>query len=84
MSRPKLVTLDFTEHDTIAAINLLAEMANNGEIIGMVFALKLNHGRKARRRRMFGATGRLASNVDEGAGIAGQLMIQMGQYALEN
>lgn len=76
-----LVELDFVEHDTIAALKYLIDLFEKGEASGMIFSVKLKHKRK--QHRLTGATGSLASNLNEGAGFAGVLHFQIVQQALE-
>lgn len=80
----KLIAIDVTNHDTVAALKMLTAMAEKGDIIGMVFAARLNHGRKAPHHRFTGATGRYAENPVEAAGVAGILHLQMAQHAAES
>ena len=77
----KLIALDFVEHDTAAALNLLMSMVQEGRVAGIVFAVQMKHQRT--HPRMFGATGRLASNLAEGAGLATMLNCQIAHEALE-
>jgi hypothetical protein len=77
----KLIALDFVEHDTAAALNLIMGLVQEGRVAGMVFAVQLKHHRP--HHRMFGATGRLASNLSEGAGLASMLNCQIAHEALE-
>lgn len=67
-----LVNLDFHEYDTEQALLLLLEMVKRNEVAGMVFAVK----RKRGERPYFGATGQLASNDFEAAGLSGILECQ--------
>lgn len=80
MSEP-LVQLNFIEHDTIAALKYLINLFELGDASGMIFSIKLKHKRK--QHRLTGATGSLASNLNEGAGFAAVLHLQMTQQALE-
>ena len=73
-----VILLDFIEHDSIAALKFLISKFEKNEASGMVFALKMKH----RRGPCFtGATGTLASNAYEGAGVAGVLHLQLAQHA---
>lgn len=61
-----LVHLDFTEHDTEAACGYIQSLVTEGRVAGMVFAVLMKKGEKP----LFGATGRLATNDIEAAGLA--------------
>lgn len=74
----EVILLDFVEHDSIAALQYLISKFEKNEASGMVFALKLKHKAPA---CFVGATGTLATNVFEGAGVAGLLHLQMVQHA---
>lgn len=80
--KSKLATLDFTEHDTIEALRYLISMCEQNKISGMVFAVTLRNGRK--RRHLFGATGRLASNNVEAAGMACLMQGHAVRHAIES
>ena len=77
---PKLIALDFTEHDTVAALNMLMGMVENGEIAGMVFAVQLSG--KRTRRVMLGATGRPASDILVATGLTSVLQCSITQQAM--
>lgn len=81
MMDKKVVLLDFVEHDSIATLKFLISKFEANEASGMVFALKLKH--KHHSQCFTGATGTLASNVTEAAGVAGVLHLQMAQHANE-
>lgn len=74
----QVILLDFVEHDSIAALEFLIKKFKANEASGMVFALKLKHKAPS---CFVGATGTLASNIFEGAGVAGLLHLQMVQHA---
>ncbi len=76
---PELILLDFVEHDSIAALRYLIRKFEDNEATGMVFALKLRG--KHEHPHFTGATGTLAANLLEGAGIAGVLHLQMVKNA---
>lgn len=78
----KLLELDFTEHDTIAAFEYFLDMAKRDMIGGSLIAISFRNRRKS--DHAFAATGRLGSNLTEAAGLAGLLHLQMVQSALEN
>lgn len=69
----ELIELDFHEHDTVAALRYLIQQCDAGNISGIVFGCAMKRG----KRPMFGATGRLASNGIEAAGMAGILHNQL-------
>lgn len=74
----KMVSLDFHEHDTEAALNYIMSLVQEGQVSGMVFAVSIKRG-----RALFGSTGRVASNLPESAGLASMLQHQMCRNALE-
>lgn len=74
----EVILLDFVEHDSIAALKFLMSKFEANEASGMVFALKLKHKAPS---CFTGSTGTLATNVFEGAGIAGLLHLQLVQHA---
>lgn len=74
----KFVLLDFHEHDTAEALKYLIGLVESGQISGIVFAVSIKRG-----RNIFGATGRLASNLTEAAGMASMLNLHMCRNALE-
>lgn len=79
--KKEVILLDFVEHDSIAALKFLMSKFEANEASGMVFALKLKH--KHHSPCFTGATGTLATNAFEGAGVAGVLHLQMAQHANE-
>lgn len=79
--KSKLIKLDFAEYDTIEAAKMLLQMANDGGIVGMVFAVQLsNHSRK--RKVMLGATGRPANDVVVATGLSSILHCNLTQQAM--
>lgn len=70
-----LVQLDFHEHDTEAACQFIQGLVQDGRVSGMVFAVMLKKGEKP----IFGATGRLATNDIEAAGLSAILEDQFTQ-----
>lgn len=70
-----ITTLDFHEHDTAAACAYIQGLVTEGRVSGMVFAVMLKRGEKP----IFGATGRLASNDIEAAGLSAILEDQFTQ-----
>lgn len=77
----KLIVLDFTEYDTIEASNMLRQMAEDGNIVGMVFAVQLSR-QKNKRKVMLGATGRAANDVIVASGLSAVLHCNLTQQAL--
>lgn len=75
---PALVSLDFHEHDTVAALELLIKLAEEGHIAGLIYGAVPKRG----TRPLFGATGRLASNNVEACGVAAILEDQFTQQYL--
>lgn len=67
-----LTTLDFHEHDTSDALAMLLQMVEDNRVAGIVFAVAMKRG----ERPLFGATGRLASNDIEAAGLSFKLGVQ--------
>lgn len=82
MSR-RIVSLDFTETGTAAALSMLQNMADDGEIAAMVFAIRLSRTSKRQRRRMFGATGRAADDIDIASGLSCALALSLTKEAVE-
>lgn len=76
-----LIKIDFTEHDTIALLELLISMCKENRVSGMVYAVSLKHGRT--RDAICGTTGRLADNVIEAAGLAAMLSHKINQESVE-
>lgn len=79
----RVVSLDFTETGTAAALAMLQDMASDGEIAAMVFAIKLSRRSKRKRCRMFGATGRAADDVDIASGLSCALALSLTKEAVE-
>lgn len=77
----QIVSLDFSEQDTVAALEHLIRMCRANQIAGLIFVAALKHKRK--HARYTGSTGRLAENYVEAAGHAGVLHLQLVQHALE-
>lgn len=75
---PELVTLDFHEHDTVAALEYLRALTESGLIAGIVYGAVSKRG----SRPLFGATGRLATNNVEACGVAAILEDQLTQEYL--
>lgn len=82
MSR-RIVSLDFTETGTAAALAMLQDMAEKEEISAMVFAIKLSRKSKRQRHRMFGATGRAADDIDVASGLSCALALSLTSEAFE-
>ena len=74
-----IIMLDFIERDSIEALKFLTSKFERDEASGLIFGLKLKH---VSRPCFTGATGTLASNFLEGAGIASLVHLQMVQYAM--
>lgn len=81
MKTSKLIKLDFAAYDTIEAAKLLLQMAEDGKISGMVFAVQLSNHTRA-RRIMLGATGRPASDVVVATGLSSILHCNLTQQAM--
>ncbi len=77
----KLIALDFHEHDTAAALTMLQDMVEQGEITGLVFAVQLSPKKNA-RRVMLGATGRPANDVIVAVGLSAILNCNLTQQAM--
>ena len=69
---PKVTPLEFHERDTAAALTMLQQMVNDNRGAGLVFGVAMKRG----ERPLFCATGRLASNDMEAAGLALKASIQ--------
>lgn len=74
MAKP-ITSLDFHEHDTGAALDMLQKMVDDNRQAGIVFGVMMKRG----ERPLFGATGRLASNDIEAAGLAFKLAMQFAK-----
>lgn len=81
MADRELVELDFTEHDTVAMLELLLTYCRQNRIAGIVYAVSLKHGRT--RDAICGTTGRLADNAIEAAGLASMLSYKLSREAVE-
>lgn len=77
----KLIALDFAEYDTIEAAKMLLQMAEDGHISGMVFAVQLSH-RRRKRKIMLGATGRPANDLIVATGLSAILHCNLTQQAM--
>lgn len=77
----KLIALDFAEYDTIEAAQLLLQMAQSGEVVGMVFAVQLSR-KKNRRKVLLGATGRSANDAIVATGLSAILHCNLTQQAM--
>lgn len=77
----KLIALDFAEYDTIEAAQLLLQMAMDGQILGMVFAVQLSR-QKNKRKVMLGATGRPANDTIIATGLSAILHCNLTQQAM--
>ena len=74
-NKTTLVVLDIHERDTAAALSYLQDMVEQNRVAGMVFAVMMKRGEKPK----FGATGRLALNDIEAAGLSAILEDQFTQ-----
>lgn len=79
--KSKLIKLDFAEYDTIEAAKMLLQMAREGEIVGMVFAVQLSNQKKL-RKILLGATGRPANDVIVATGLSAVLHCNLTQQAM--
>ena len=77
----KLISLDFTEYDTIEAAQLLLQMAKEGHILGMVFAAQLSR-QKNKRKILLGASGRPANDAIVATGLSAILHCNLTQQAM--
>lgn len=77
-----IVLLDFTEHDTLAALDRLSDMAQDGQISGMVFSVMLSSRRD--KRVLLGTTGRAARNIIEATGLTAMLHCKLTQLAMKH
>ena len=77
----KLIALDFAEYDTIEAAKMLLQMAEEGCILGMVFAVQLSRHRR-KRKVMLGATGRPANDLIVATGLSAILHCNLTQQAM--
>lgn len=77
----RLVALDFSEYDTIEAARMLLQMAEDGHIIGMIFAVQLSR-QKGRRKVMLGASGRPANDAIVASGLSSILHCNLTHQAM--
>lgn len=77
----RLIALDFTEHDTAAALTMLQDMVSKGDVTGLVFAVQLSQ-KKSARRVMLGATGRPANDILIAVGLSAILHCNLTQQAM--
>jgi hypothetical protein len=81
MAKNDLISLDFTEHDTVAMLEMLLEYCKQNRVGGIVYAVSLKHGRST--TAICGATGRLADDAIEASGLAAMLSFKLTQDAVE-
>lgn len=81
MQKHKVTALDFTELESIAGLRYLIELCEADQVSGIIFAVALKHTSK--RRHLYGATGRLASNHVEAAGLAAIMSGYATQQAMD-
>jgi hypothetical protein len=81
MDKKELIMLDFTEQDTLAALEYLMSLCRDNKVAGMVFAVSMKH--KRAHPHLCGATGRLATDLVEAAGVGSMLNMKLTQEALE-
>ena len=79
--RSKITSIDIPDHDTIHALEYLLTLARENRIAGMIFALSMKNER--RHPHLCGATGRLAANQAEAAGVASMLHLKLSQESLD-
>lgn len=77
----EIIALDFTEHDTLAALDFLRQITESGQVSGMIFAVAMKRSRK--HHHLCGQTGRMATHLVEAAGLADMLNLKIAQEALE-
>lgn len=77
----KMKTIDLQDHDTLHALNYLIQLVEANKVSGMVFALAIKNDRQ--HPHLCGATGRLAANSVEAAGISSMLHLKLTQDALD-
>lgn len=76
-----LIALDFTEHDTIGLLELLMSLCRENKIAGMVYAVSLK-GANNRRDVICGATGKLADDSVQAAGLTTMLNSKFASDAI--
>lgn len=81
MSNNNLIDLDFTEHDTVALLEMLLSYCKKNRVGGIIYAVSLKHRRPS--MAICGATGRLADDAIEAAGLASMLSFRLTQDAIE-
>ena len=79
--KTKITSIDLPDNDTIHALEYLLTLAKENRIAGIVLALSLKNERA--HHHLCGATGRLASNQVEAAGVASMLFLKLAQESLD-
>lgn len=77
---PPPVVLDYIDTDTLQALEYIKQMCESNNVQGMIFALAL---KDRKHPNLCGASGRLARNQTEAAGIAAMLQLKLTQEALD-
>lgn len=78
----ELITIDFTEYDSVEAAKFLVKLFEEGKASGMIFAVNMK--RQPKQPRIMGVTGKLADNSVEAAGLAAILHLHLSKLALNN
>ncbi|MCK9193972.1 MAG: hypothetical protein M0P19_08885 [Nevskia sp.] len=81
MSKNNLVEIDQTEHDTIAMLEMLLDYCKQNKVSGIIYAVSLKHRRSS--TAICGATGWLADDAIQAAGLASMLSHKFSQEAVE-
>lgn len=81
MPKKHLITLDFTEHDTIGLLELLLSLCHENKISGMVYAVTMKSPTRG-NDVICGATGKLADNPVQAAGLASMLSTRFATDAI--
>lgn len=75
---PEIIDLDFHEYDTIEAMRYIISLCERDLVAGVVFGVAMKRGQE----NLYAATGRLASNVVEAAGVSAILRDRITQPVL--
>lgn len=82
MPKKQLISLDFTEHDTIGLLELMLSMCKENKVSGMIYAVSIK-GPVRTNDVICGATGKLADNGVMAAGLASMLSVKFANDAIQ-
>ena len=81
MPKKELIVLDVVEHDTVAALEYLLTLCAKNKVAGLIFGVALKNERT--HAHLCGATGRLATDLVEAAGVGSMLHMKLTKQAVE-